>query len=137
MPSHKIRHIAMFAKDQETTVEFYKKTFGMFEVARPVEPGKKRGIFLSDGYINLAVLPWSEGRQEGIHHFGFEVDDIYKTEAAALKAGALRGIDLRPKDGRFAEAGIVDPTGTGVDLSTAGWRVSPIDADEEETAQAK
>jgi catechol 2,3-dioxygenase-like lactoylglutathione lyase family enzyme len=136
---HKIRHIALFAKDQETTVEFYKKTFGMYEVARPApsEPGQRRGIFLSDGYINLAILPWSEGRQEGIHHFGFEVEDIYKTEAAAMKSGARRGIDLRPKDGRFAEAGIVDPTGTGVDLSTAGWRTAPIDKKEKETAPAK
>ena len=129
--SHKIRHIALFAKDQETTVEFYKQTFGMYEVARPVEPGKRRGIFLSDGYINLAILPGDENR-EGIHHFGFEVDDIYKTEAAAMKSGARRGIDIRPKDGRFAEAGIVDPTGTGVDLSTAGWRTAPIGEEEVE-----
>jgi catechol 2,3-dioxygenase-like lactoylglutathione lyase family enzyme len=135
---HKIRHIALFAKDQETTVEFYKKTFGMYEVARPVgEPGQKRGIFMSDGYINLAILPWSEGKPEGIHHFGFEVDDIYKTEKAALGSGALRGIDIRPKDGRFAEAGIVDPTGTGVDLSTAGWRTAPTDAEEKEAVPAK
>ena len=129
---HKIRHIAIFAKDQETTVEFYKKTFGMFEVARPVTPGERRGIFLSDGYINLAILPCKGDRKEGIHHFGFEVDDIHQTEAVALKTGALRGIDIRPKDGRFAEAGIVDPTGTGVDLSTAGWRVKPIEEREAE-----
>ena len=75
MPSHKIRHIAIFAKDQETTVRFYKETFGLYEVARPVEPGKRRGIFLSDGYINLAILPGDEKR-EGIHHFGFQCDVV-------------------------------------------------------------
>ena len=136
MPSHKIRHIAIFAKDQETTVRFYKETFGLYEVARPVEPGKRRGIFLSDGYINLAILPGDEKR-EGIHHFGFEVDDIYATEAIAMKSGARRGIDIRPRDGRFAEAGIVDPTGTGVDLSTAGWRTAPIGEEEQDPVAAK
>jgi catechol 2,3-dioxygenase-like lactoylglutathione lyase family enzyme len=136
--SHKIRHIALFAEDQEKTVEFYKQTFGMYEVARPKgEPGQRRGIFLSDGYINLAILPGGGERPEGIHHFGFEVDDIYATEKVAMKSGAKRGIDLRPKDGRFAEAGIVDPTGCGVDLSTAGWRTAPIDEAEEEAAPAK
>ena len=134
---HKIRHIALFAKDQEATVEFYKKTFGMYEVARPLTAGQRRGIFLSDGYINLAILPCGEDRKEGIHHFGFEVDDIHQIEAKALKSGALRGIDIRPRDGRFAEAGIVDPTGTGVDLSTAGWRTRPIEENEVATEAVK
>lgn len=124
---HKIKHIAILAKDQEKTVEFYKQTFGMYEVARPVEPGRARGIFLSDGNINLAILPCAEGRREGINHFGFEVEDMKETEALGLASGALRGLDIRPQDGRFAEGGIVDPTGTGVDLSVQGWRTAPIE----------
>ena len=124
---HKIKHIAILAKDQEKTVEFYKQTFGMFEVARPVTPGKKRGIYISDGHINLAILPCADDREEGIAHFGFEVEDLQETEAIALLAGALRGLEARPQDGRFAEAGIVDPTGTGVDLSVQGWRTWPMD----------
>ena len=43
-------------------------------------------VFLSDGYINLAILNWKTEKDadvghngpnyNGIHHFGFQVDDL-------------------------------------------------------------
>ena len=54
----KIRHIAIKVEDQEKTAEFYKKTFGMTEAWRgPVREDGNRAIYLTDGYINMAVLP--------------------------------------------------------------------------------
>jgi catechol 2,3-dioxygenase-like lactoylglutathione lyase family enzyme len=119
----RIRHIAIIAKDQEKLVEFYTTVFGLKVVARPATEGRQRGIYLSDGHINLAILSDHGTTPEGINHFGFEVDNIEETSNAALKAGAQRGAEARPEDGRFAEAGIKDPIGTGVDLSEKGWKV--------------
>jgi hypothetical protein len=84
-------------------------------------------VYLSDGYINLAILP-SHGDPErpvavGINHFGFQVEDLAATEAAALGAGASEAPFALPKDGRFAEKFILDPDGQRVDLSEDGWKI--------------
>ena len=75
----KIRHLAIKAVDQEKTATFYKETFGMTEAWRgPVRDDGKRAIYLTDGYINMAVLP-ARGGREGINHFGFQVEDMDET----------------------------------------------------------
>ena len=67
----KIRHIAIKVEDQEKTAEFYKKTFGMTEAWRgPVRDDGNRAIYLTDGYINMAVLP-ARGGREGHRSFRF------------------------------------------------------------------
>ena len=67
----KIRHLAIKAEDQEETATFYKETFGMTEAWRgPVREDGHRAIYLTDGYINMAILP-ARGGREGIDHFGF------------------------------------------------------------------
>ena len=69
----KIRHIAIKVEDQEKAATFYKETFGITEAWRgPVRDDGKRAIYLTDGYINMAVLP-ARGGREGIDHFGFQV----------------------------------------------------------------
>ena len=123
----KIKHIAIMTRDQEKTADFYKQTFGMFEVWRHASAtgDGQYAVYLSDGYINLAILPARNGAAEGINHFGFEVDDIDATAQVADKAGATQMPEATPRDGRFAEAFIKDPVGTRVDLSVAGWRTEP------------
>ena len=115
----KIRHIAIKVEDQEKCAEFYKKTFGMTEAWRgPVRDDGKRAIYLTDGYINMAVLP-ARGGREGIDHFGFQVENIEETLTAAEAAGAKSAADQKPRDGRFAEMGVHDPTGQLVDVAAA------------------
>lgn len=116
----KIRHIAVLSKDTEMLAQFYRTSFGMKEVARSGED--KGAIYLSDGYMNLAILP-ARGRPEGIYHFGFEVDSLEKGVEAAVAAGGSKGSMALPKDGRFAEVFVRDPVGTRVDLSQQGWKV--------------
>jgi catechol 2,3-dioxygenase-like lactoylglutathione lyase family enzyme len=113
----RIRHIAILANDTAALAAFYTTAFGMAEVSRQGE-----AVFLSDGHINLAVLP-ARGRPEGMFHFGFEVDDLEGTARGAVAAGA-RAPETVPRDGRFAEAFITDPVGTRVDLSEAGWKLA-------------
>jgi catechol 2,3-dioxygenase-like lactoylglutathione lyase family enzyme len=116
----RIKHIAVLAKDTTQLSEFYKTSFGLKEVARSGD--SKEAIYLSDGYINLAILP-ARGRPEGIYHFGFEVENLAEGMRAALDAGATKGARSLPKDGRFAECFVLDPVGTRVDLSQQGWKV--------------
>ena len=124
----RIRHIAIFAKDQAKMVDFYTKTFGMKIVHQHFSAGHKdrEAFYLSDGYINLAILPAREGRAEGLDHFGFQVDSNEETADLALKMGATQGPKGTPRDGRFAEAFVRDPVGVRVDLSEAGWRTEPL-----------
>jgi catechol 2,3-dioxygenase-like lactoylglutathione lyase family enzyme len=119
----KIRHIALCAEDPARLAEFYKTTFGLQEIARMPGDGP-RGIFLSDGYINLAIIP-ARGEKEGINHFGFQVEDVRETGRRAKEAGASTGIAPRPQDGRYVEVRLHDPVGTPVDLAEAGWATRP------------
>ncbi len=115
----RIRHIAILAADPAKLSEFYRTGFGLKEVARSGEKGE--AIYLSDGHINLALLP-ARNRREGIFHFGMEVEDVKAAVDKALSAGATGGKADLPKDGRFAETFVLDPVGTRVDLSP-GWKV--------------
>ena len=126
----RIQHIAIFARENVQLAEFYKTAFGMEEVFRqPAGPnGERTAVYLSDGNINLALLPSGPNGKEGIDHFGFQVDDSGAVEAAAIDAGAKQGRIGVPQDGRFAEGFILDPVGTRVDLSQAGWATQPLDA---------
>lgn len=126
----RIQHIAIFAKDNVALAEFYKRTFGMEEVFRqPAGPGGERvAVYVSDGNINLALLPAGDNGREGIDHFGFKVDDTDATTATAVDAGAKHGRTAVPQDGRFAEGFVLDPVGTRIDLSQSGWATQPLDA---------
>ncbi|MCL2394285.1 MAG: VOC family protein [Acidimicrobiaceae bacterium] len=116
-----IQHIAIASQENEKLAAFYKDSFGMVEVRRN-PPGETEGpvvIYLSDGHINLALLPARPGQPEGINHFGFHVDDLDAARARAVSLGAKPGsVDL---PGGFVEDFIVDASGTRVDLSVAGW----------------
>ena len=47
----RIRHLAIISDDRERLVEFYTKAFGMKRIE-----GTGPAIYLSDGYINLALI---------------------------------------------------------------------------------
>ena len=115
----RIAHIAILAAEPAKLAEFYRTAFGFKEVARSGESGE--AIYVSDGHINLALLP-ARNRREGIFHFGIQVEDVKGAAATALAAGATGGKAELPKDGRFAETFVLDPVGTRVDLSP-GWKI--------------
>lgn len=118
----RIKHIAIKSEDQEKTADFYKQTFGMKEAWRgPARTDGRQAIYLSDGYINLAILP-ARGGHEGIDHFGFQVEDMEQTLRVAAASGAKGEAGKKPRDGRFAEMGVQDPVGTPVDVSVHGWK---------------
>ena len=68
----KVRHVAVMTKNREKMVEFYQKVFGL-------EPKRGFGgaIYMSDGDVNIALIEVKrDDQQEGINHYGFEVDDL-------------------------------------------------------------
>lgn len=67
----RIRHIAIVSPERDKLAEFYKKAFGMQQAE-----GEGGAIYLSDGSMNLALIPQYPGRDAGLYHFGFEVEDI-------------------------------------------------------------
>ena len=129
MGQAKIRHIAICTDDTVKLSSFYKDTFGMTEVMAR-EPGNpEKAVYLSDGYINLAILPTRESGRVGIDHFGFQVENVEETGRVGKDSGAQTGIAPRPRDGRYAEFRIHDPVGTGIDLAQAGWATAPEPAE--------
>jgi catechol 2,3-dioxygenase-like lactoylglutathione lyase family enzyme len=86
------RHIALLTKDTEKPAEFYKTSFGLNEVARSGEMSENgHAIYLSDGHINLAILPAQSPR--GNLSFRHEVEDV-KGAAQFAKGTALPGYCL-------------------------------------------
>ncbi len=112
----KIRHLAIKAQDPERLVRFYENTFDM-EVILRRETG---AIYMTDGYMNVAVLPLKEGDRAGIDHFGFQVDDLEGI------FGKLRQEGIEPPtpgahNPPFAEVRGYDPEGNGFDLTVHGF----------------
>jgi catechol 2,3-dioxygenase-like lactoylglutathione lyase family enzyme len=116
-----IRHIAIVVDDAEATAKFYTSAFGLKEVFRQRndETSPQWAIYLTDGYINLALLPVK--RALGVDHIGFAVDDVEAALQTAVAAGAKPPTRVNPKDGRQAETFVIDPLlGVKLDLSR-GW----------------
>jgi catechol 2,3-dioxygenase-like lactoylglutathione lyase family enzyme len=133
----KIKHIALSTQDVDKTARFYIDVFGMKEIGKIDSPGA-RGYYLSDGDINLAILNFKNdavagverGREwSGIHHFGFQVENLEEITERLAAAGAPRRDDINEalgvgqREHRYAnvEVKYSGPDGVTVDVSEAGW----------------
>ena len=130
----RIKHIALTTKDPDKAAAFYKSAFGLREIRR----SPSGAVFLTDGYINLAILNWKTEKDadvgangpnyNGIHHFGFEVEDLDEAcqKLEAVKAERLtekHGIDVAMVPGRHRnfEMKWAGPDGVVIDISHTGW----------------
>jgi catechol 2,3-dioxygenase-like lactoylglutathione lyase family enzyme len=132
----RIKHIALTTGNPDKVAAFYKAAFGLQEIRR----SPSGAVFLTDGYINLAVLNWKTEKDEdvgangpnynGIHHFGFEVDDL---DEACEKLEAAQAHRLTRKDGvatamvpgrRNVEVKWAGPDDVVIDISQTGWDTS-------------
>jgi catechol 2,3-dioxygenase-like lactoylglutathione lyase family enzyme len=106
----RIKHIALVTDDPVKTAEFYKEQFGLTELYRQPTDTGARGVWLSDGYIYFAILKYGEAGTpklghgqssdlRGIHHIGFQVDDLDAT-AASLKAANVAPVPIPKREGR-------------------------------------
>jgi catechol 2,3-dioxygenase-like lactoylglutathione lyase family enzyme len=133
----KIRHIAITAEDPFATAELFKKALGLEEISRG-DSDLAREVYLTDGYINLAIVCWKRTKETpnpypdgyGLDHFGVQVDDLAKAEKRARDAGAVPQapppVDLSKLAGNtiFFEKKL-QLAGVKFDLSGHGWAVEP------------
>ena len=132
----KIKHIAIATQDAEKTAKFYKEVFDLREIAQ-LDSANAKGFFLSDGNINMAILDFQNdavagerGKDySGIHHIGFEVEDLEETENRLAKANSKPMDDVNNALGhgmsapRHAnvETKYTGPNGEMIDISGTGW----------------
>jgi catechol 2,3-dioxygenase-like lactoylglutathione lyase family enzyme len=113
----KIRHLAMIAKDPQKLADFYCNVFEM----KVVRTSKSGAVYVTDGYLNLAILKNKGDKPDGLHHFGFQVDDMGKTGDLLAGAGVERP-QVRPNNPPYAETRSRDPEGNLFDLSVHGYQ---------------
>ena len=95
-------------------------------------------VFLTDGYIHVAVLRHKTEKDadvgahgpnfDGIHHFGFEVDDLDEACQKLEDADAQRLTGKDHVDATMAAGGHANfemkwsgPDGVVIDISHTGW----------------
>ncbi|MGE3538040.1 MAG: VOC family protein [Candidatus Tectimicrobiota bacterium] len=132
----KIKHIALTTQDPDKVAAFYKEAFDLREVRR----SPNGAVFLTDGYINLAILNWKTEKDadvgvngpnySGIHHFGFEVDELGSVSEKLEKVQAQRlsqreGMDtaMGARGPRNVEVKWAGPDGVVLDVSHTGWDI--------------
>ena len=132
----RIKHIALTTQNPEKVAAFYKAAFGLEEIRR----SPSGAVFLTDGYINLAILNWKTDEDadvganganySGIHHIGFEVEDLNDACANLEKVQGQRlsqkeGLDraMGPRGPRNFEMKWAGPDGVVMDISHTGWDI--------------
>ena len=132
----KIRHIAITAEDPFATAELFKQGFGLEEIGRG-DSDIAREVYLTDGYINVAIVCWKRTRDNpnpypegyGLDHFGIQVENLDDAETRARHAGATPQpppkVDLSKLDGRIFFEKKYTLAGVKFDLSGHGWPTKP------------
>ena len=139
-----IRHIAIQTQDEEATAHFYMENFGL-KMVRRLDSERTAGYFLTDGHINLAILRFKNnvvaGAERGtgwsgIHHIGFQVDDLEETTEKLANAGSARprddinvalglGAGGAPAGHGNVEVRYIGPDNVNFDVSETGWVGTP------------
>ena len=108
----RIKHIAITAEDPFVTAELFKQALDLEELSRG-DSDIAREVYLTDGYINLAIVCWKRTRENpnpypegyGLDHFGVQVNDLESAEARVKVMGGTPQpppkVDLSQMSGRF------------------------------------
>jgi lactoylglutathione lyase len=112
----RLRHIAIIVPDPEQSAKFFEEAFGMTRAGKA-----RRGIYMTDGVMNVALLKTEGDEKPGLYHFGMWVDDLDEAEKKVTAAGGsyLAGRPTSPNS--FYEAKYRDPDGVVFDLTHNGW----------------
>ena len=133
----KLRHLALATEDPDATAQFYVDSFDFARVSS-INARWGYGHVLTDGTISLSILKYlvddAAGVERGasfvgLHHIGFEVDNVTEAGARVEAAGGVDRRDISDALGIPREASIKEYEGVdGVvfDLGGPGvWNVSP------------
>src|SRR3990172_12601751 len=114
----KIRHIAYRSADVEGMANFFVNALGMTITQRR----KNRAIDLSDGTINITVLPMlqagpnGEPPHQGGDHIGFTVEDEATASKTLEGQGAKKSATIERGSAAHYEAKFRGPEGIVVDI---------------------
>lgn len=114
----KIRHIAYRAADVETMANFFVEALDM----KITQRRKNQAIDLSDGDINITVLPLraglnnEEAHRQGIDHIGFSVDNDERAGEQLEAAGGTKIGAIQLGSAAHYELKFKGPEGIVVDL---------------------
>jgi len=114
----KLRHVAILVPDPETSAVFFESAFGMKRVGTA-----RRGIYVSDGVMNVALLRVNpeKGEKVGVFHFGMWVDDLDAADVQVKAAGATYLTGKPESPNSYYEAKYRDPNGIVFDMTHTGW----------------
>ncbi len=138
----RIKHIALVTDDPVKTADFYKQHFGLTELYRRPSSTGEKGVWLSDGYIYFAILKYGDADApklgpgqtsdlRGIHHIGFQVDDL-EAAAEALKNANVAPVPMERHEhsnptpmaaisGGAANLKYLGPDAVQFDVRQRGW----------------
>ncbi|HKA40856.1 MAG TPA: VOC family protein [Burkholderiales bacterium] len=123
---YKLRHIALSVPDVAQAQKFFEEAFGMTKAG-----DAQRGVYMTDGTINVALLARGGKAPEvnapepfyGVLHFGMWVDDLAQAEEQVRQAGAVHFQGRPPNTpNSYYEVKYRDPTGMVFDITASGWR---------------
>ena len=109
-----IRHIAIRSENPDELSSFYEKTFGL-RVVRRNPRGNKSSVYMTDGYMHLAINANNGENPNGIWHFGLLVPTLEPIQAIT----PVHHCESAP--GRHTENYIVDPQGNRIDVVLDMW----------------
>ena len=123
--------------------DLYMENFGL-KMVRRLDSDRTAGYFLTDGHINLAILRFKNdvvaGAERGtgwsgIHHIGFQVDDLQATTEQLKQSAAKPRDDINVALGLGAggaaaghgnvEVRYIGPDNVNFDISETGWAGTP------------
>jgi len=113
----KIRHIAIVVPDPEAARAFFEQALGL-----TVAGTARRGVYLTDGTINVALLKQEHPDERlGVAHFGVWVEDLDDAERRIEAAGGSYVTGRPTSPNSFYEAKFRTPAGQVFDVTHNGW----------------
>jgi predicted enzyme related to lactoylglutathione lyase len=112
----KLKHVAIVSDQYTLLGRFYEGMFGM----KPSQNARPFGaVVVRDGYVGMNINPrkGKAGRQAGLDHFGFEVEDMDTVYDRLKKDYPSVKVLKRPSTRPFAGVSTHDPAGNVFDLS--------------------
>lgn len=132
----RLRHVAIAAADPDTSAKFFVDVMG-WEIAGKIDSRNARGYYVTDGHINIALLNFKNipaaGKEfpegyAGLHHIGFQCDDIDELVDRFENSGyaprhdvnLAQGLGKNPNKDN-AEYKMAGPENVMIDVSERGW----------------
>jgi catechol 2,3-dioxygenase-like lactoylglutathione lyase family enzyme len=105
--------------DPEKVSKFLQRVFKL-DVVKKTPRGT---IFMTDGYLNLALLAPRPGHPNGINHFGFLVDSLEPIKALTRVEAAEELQEGGRSPGQHSEYVVHDPEGNRIDAAVEMWPI--------------